>query len=144
MILRRFLLLATVLFSVQAAFADPCETQHQLVIGALEAAKLPEGTHQKIATKVENAWRIFSSASTQSGKNAAAQLDQAKKLLDGAAVKNVPAELRSALASAIDAFSACIGSSSIPTAPVTVRVSLAATTVGALPTPAGPGVTLRV
>jgi hypothetical protein len=132
------------LFSVEAALADPCETEHQFVLGALEAAKLPEGTHQKIATKVENAWRIFSSASTQSVKNAASQLDQAKKLLDGAAAKNVPAELRIALSSAIDAFSACIGSSSVPTAPLTVRVSLAATAAGASPTPAGAGATLRV
>src|SRR4051794_9014896 len=120
MILRRFLLLVAVLFSVEAALADPCETEHQFVLGALEAAKLPEGTHQKIATKVENAWRIFASGSTQSGKNAASQLDQAKKLLDGAAAKNVPADLRDALRSAIDAFSTCIGSSSIPTAPLTV------------------------
>jgi hypothetical protein len=143
MTLQRLFIAVLVVLAGNAAFGLPCETEYQSATMALSAAKLPEGTHQKIATKIASAWRMFASGSAQSNKNAAAQLDQAKKLLDGPAVKNVPIELRNDVAAAIDAFSACIASSAVPTAPVTVRVFTGETTAAPGPA-AGGGVTIRV
>ncbi len=143
MTLRRLLIAVVTILVSHAALAIPCETQHLSAVMALSSTRLPEGTHQKIATKIANAWRIFSSGSTQSNANAVAQLDQAKKLLDGPAVKNVPIELRNDVAAAIDALSSCIGSSVVPTVPVTVLVFTGETAAGPGPA-AGGGVTIRV
>lgn len=143
---RRWLLLSLVLLlSVPTlTAASICDSDHDGLLLALSEARLPQGTQQKIVTKVQNARRQSKSSAPNSRSNAIKQLEQALQLLDSNATRDVAADTRTKLRSAITAYASCLSSApALQSVPVTVRVKQVGDTAGTT-VPAGANVEIRL
>lgn len=137
-------LLLSLFLVPSASAASLCDPEYDNVTIALGEARLPQGTQQKIVSKVDTARRQSRSSAPNSVKNAIRQLDQALQLLDSNATKDVAPATRTKLRAAISAYSACLTSTPAPqNVQVTVRVTRVGETAGATVS-AGKDIEIRV
>lgn len=114
--------LLVVLLAVPAGAGTPCAGAHEAAQDAVASAELGLGLQQKLVTKIDNAWRLYSSGRKNGLKDAVHSLEVALRLLDSPATKQIPAAARGPVRSAIEAFLTCIqGGGEIQTATLTVR-----------------------
>lgn len=102
--------------------ATPCAASYEHATSTTLAARLGQGLERKLVTKVENAWRIFSSGKKNGRKVALQQLGGALGLLERNSTKQLPEDVRAPVREAIDAFRRCIEGVEIATASATIRV----------------------
>lgn len=115
-----FLLLA--LLAIPAAADAPCSGTHEAAQDTVVTAEIGLGLQQKLLTKIDNAWRLYSSGRKNGRKDAVHSLEVALRLLDTPATKQIPAAKRGAIRTAIQSFLACIqGGGEVQTATLIVR-----------------------
>jgi hypothetical protein len=135
-------LLIAALSAPSASAASLCDDEYEIAVLALSKAQLPQGTQQKLVSKVYNARRMSRSAAANGRTRAVQQLEQALQLIDSNATKSVAAETRAKLRTAIDGYAGCLRSApALQVVQMTVRALLAAD--GGTPAPAE-GVEVRV
>lgn len=121
-----------------------CSSSYARAHSLITDLALGQGLERKLLTKVENAWRMFSSGQKNSRKNSLQQLDTALRQLDSPATKQIAKAVRDKLVNAIKALRDCLnGAPPVPMATLTVRVFKSLMS-GAAGEPAGAGVIIRV
>lgn len=137
-------LLIAALVAPHASAASVCDNEFEISVLALSKARLPQGTQQKLVTKVYNARRMSRSAEGNGRTRAIQQLEQALHLLDSNATKSVAAEAVTNLRAAIGGYAGCLRTApALQTVQVTVR-ALTVPDAGGAPVPAGEGVEIRL
>ena len=115
-------LLLTLAWVSAAAEPLPCSSNYESATSALSNAPIGVGLRTKLLSHVNNAWRIYSSDNKNSLKNALKELDQALKLLDLNATKQIPPQTRDSISQAIESMRSCLaGAPAADTATLTVR-----------------------
>ena len=118
-------LLLTLAWVSAAAEPLPCSPNYESATSALSNAPVGVGLRTKLLSHVNNAWRIYSSDNQNSLKNALKELDQALKLLDLNATKQIPPQTRDSISQAIQSMRSCLaGAPASDTATLTVRTFL--------------------
>lgn len=137
--------LIVALSAPRALAASLCDNEYEVAVLALSKAQLPQGTQQKLVSKVYNARRMSRGAAANARTKAVQQLDQALQLLDSNATKNVAAETRAKLRTAIDGYAGCLRSAPVlQVVQVTVRALTYTEAGGNTPVSAGEGIEIRL
>lgn len=101
---------------------DACLRTYEEAARAITEAAIGRGNKRKLATKVENAWRMARSVKPNGRRNALQQLDTALRLLDGPQTKAVEASVRAELTKKIRVLRDCIqDGGAVNTATLVVR-----------------------
>jgi hypothetical protein len=101
---------------------DACLGSYEEAARAIAEAAIGRGNKQKLATKVENAWRMARSVKQNGRRNAVQQLDTALRLLQGPPTKAVEASVRAELTKKIRGLRDCVqGGGAADTATLVVR-----------------------
>ena len=123
-----------------------CDSSYEAAAAAIKDAWLGQGLERKLLTKVDNSWRVYQSGMKNSQKNAVKQLENALRLLDSPATKQIPPASREKIRKAIENFLACLsGAPPVDTATLTVRTFLPSdVAVDGRGDPAGAGVIIKI
>lgn len=137
------IILAILAFSPTTSVAalGACETEYQAALATIKEERLDRGSHQKLESHVENAWRMH----LRDNGDAVHQLDVALQMLDGEPTKRVPADVVQRLRQRVASMRTCIAKGTTDTATLVVLpVLLDETAVDLRGEPAGPGVYVRL
>jgi hypothetical protein len=139
-----FLILVTLLFPVSINAQPDCIPSYEAAVSSITDARLGQGLENKLLTKIKNSWRTYQSGKKNSTKNALNEIDNALRLLDSPATKQIAPQERENIDRAIRAFRDCLsGAPPVEITTLTVRAFFP-TETGTAGNSAGAGVIIRV